>query len=190
MLDQAASRTGQLHHELRRMPLFRQLAPMEAGIGWPIPVRHRPGWRGHTSIYVRIPLFGFGSRAGQTRLYPPFAIITLAWPAPGRRPRPLEYADLRFTRKWAKSGTPEPVGTFPHDAVRGTVADYLTARGRLFELYDEMMDALQEEKPFTEPSYGEFRSLLRTLMEPSLESYYRELAPGFCREFLGPDGGG
>jgi hypothetical protein len=189
MPDKESSRIGQLYHDLRRMPIFRQLAPMEAGIGWPIPVRHRPGWHDRTSIYVRIPLYGFGPQAGQTRLYPPFAVMTLAWPALGSRPRPLEYADLRFTQKWAKRGAPAPVGTFPHDAVRGTVADYVNVRRRLCELYDEMLDALQEEKPFTEPSYGEFGALLRTLMEPSLERYYRQMAPGFCREFLGPGDG-
>ena len=182
------SRTAQLCHDLRRMPLFRQLAPMEAGIGWPIPVRHRPGWRSATSVYVRMPLFGFQPRAGEVRLYPPFAVITLAWAGPDGRPRPLEYADLRFTRPWAVSGSPEPAGTFPHPAVRGTVAEYLAHRDRLFGLYDELLDTLHDGAPFSGPSYREFSQLLRMLMEPSLERYYRSLAPGFFQEFLGhPD---
>jgi hypothetical protein len=186
MADQIpGSRTARLHHDLRRMPLFRQLAPMEAGIGWPIPVRHRPGWSGRTSVYVRLPLFGFGRQAGQTRLYPPFAIITMAWPESASKPRPLEYSDLRFTRKWAVGGSTEPVGTFPHDAVRGPVVDYLAARDRLFALYDEMLDALAAERPFGESASHEFAALLRRLMEPSLESYYQDLAPRFCQQFLG-----
>jgi hypothetical protein len=183
----ADSRTARLFHDLRRMPLFRHLAPMEAMIGWPFPVRHRPGRPGPTSMYVRLPLYGSGRQAGQTRLYPPFAVITLAWPDLGSKPRPLDYADLRFTQKWARTSPVQPVGTFPHDAVRGTVVDYLARRDRLFELYDVLMDALQEEKPFINPAYGEFVTLLRTFMEPSLERYYRDLAPGFCRQFLGGD---
>jgi hypothetical protein len=181
-----ASRTGQLHRGLRQMSLFRHMAPMEALIGWPIPVRHRPASAGGpTAMYLRLPLYGWAQQDGQTRLYPPFAVITLAWPGPGARPRPLDYADLRFTQAWARNAARDPVGTFPHDAVRGTVADYLARRDRLFELYDEMMDALQEHKPFPGPACDEFAGLLRTLMEPALEGYYRDLAPGFCRQFLG-----
>jgi hypothetical protein len=179
------SRTAGLYHDLRRMPLFRQLAPMEAGIGWPIPVRHRPGWRSATSVYVRLPLFGFRPRAGEVRLYPPFAVITLAWASQATRPRPLEYADLRFAHPWAVNGSPEPVGTFPHPAVRGTVAEYLAHRDRLFGLYDELLDGLQAGVPFRGPAYQDFGELLRMLMEPSMERYYRSLAPKFCQEFLG-----
>jgi hypothetical protein len=180
-----ASRTGQICHDLRRMPLFRQLAPMEAGIGWPIPIRHRLAGNSGNSVYLRIPLYGFESRGGRVRLYPPFAVITLAWVAPGRRPRPLEYADLRFTRPWAVNGSPAAVGDFPHAAVRGTVAEYLAQRNRLFALYDELLDTLREGAPFADPSYGEFAALFRVLMEPSLVRYYRSLAPKFCQEFLG-----
>jgi hypothetical protein len=180
------SRTARLYHDLRRMPLFRQLAPMEAGIGWPVPVRHRPGWRAATSVYVRMPLFGFHPRAGEVRLYPPFAAITLAWAGSGGRPRPLEYADLRFTQPWAVNGSPEPVGTFPHPAVRGTVDEYLAHRDRLFGLYDELLDALAGNARFDGPSYQDFGELFRLLMEPSMERYYRSLAPKFCEEFLGP----
>jgi hypothetical protein len=81
-------------------------------IGWAMPVRHRPGWPDRTSVYARFPLYGFSQRAGDVKLYPPFALITLTWQPPPGRPRPLEYADLRFTRPWAISGTPKPVGKF------------------------------------------------------------------------------
>ena len=178
------SRTGRLMEDVRRMPLFRQLAPMESGIGWPIAVRHRPGWTGTTAVYMRLPLFGFQQPPDASRptvIYPPFATITLDW-ATGR---PVEYADLRYTRPWAMHGPQGAVGEFPHDAIRGwSAGEYLKSRTRLLELYDVMLDDLRAERPFGERA--EFGELFQTLLDPSLEPYYRALGGRFVEQFLGP----
>src|SRR3712207_2891537 len=69
-----ASRTEALLREVRQTPLFRQLVPMEAGIGWPIPVRRVDG-EGQRRVYLRLPLYGYRPtpvRGQSAILYPPF----------------------------------------------------------------------------------------------------------------------
>ncbi|GGM69966.1 hypothetical protein ACFFX1_07485 [Dactylosporangium sucinum] len=182
MPEPSTTRTGKLLADVRKMPLFRQLAPMESGVGWPIPMRHRPAWHGDTAVFLKLPLYGY-QRAEDGRgasLYPPFATLTVDW-ATGR---PMEYADLRYTRPWDISGRPGAVGTFPHDAVRGSVREYIAAKEALLALYDEMLDALQEGVPFG--AADEFGAALSRLMEPSLLPYYRILGGKFVERFLGP----
>jgi hypothetical protein len=174
MADDPHSRTAALVDGLRRQSLFRQLVPMEAGIGWPIPVRRTPG------IYLRLPLFGMSRTDARTQLSPPFAMITLDFGTG----RPVEYQDFGYTRPWPPAPA-EPVGEFPHDAVRGlTTGDYLKARERLFECYDGLVASLRDGGPFTEAT--EFAELLGRLAEPSLLPYFRALGPKFYERFLGP----
>lgn len=180
MPDISATRTGRLMAEVRAMPLFRQLVPMEAAVGWPIPVRRGAG-TGRFAVYLRLPLYGFRPVGGQdTELFPPFATLTLDW----RSGQPVEYADLRFTRPWPVPERPVPVGAFPHAAVRTSYGEYTADRERLLAGYDEMAGALGEGRAFT--GAEGFSALLRKLMEPGLEPYYRALAPRFLARFLGP----
>lgn len=174
MADESRSRTGRLMQEVRRTPLFHQLVPMEAGIGWPIPVRRRPG------VYLRLPLFGTARHEGRTRLYAPFAVVTLDHATA----RPVEYQHLGFTRPFMPVTPPEPVGEFPHDAVRGTMGDYGKARERLLECYDGLFASLRDDGPFVEAE--EFTELLGRLVEPALLPYFRALGTKFYERFLGP----
>jgi hypothetical protein len=183
--DGPTSRTAGLMEGLRSMPLFRQLVPMEAMIGWPIPVRHNPGWDGRPAVYLKFLLSGNRrpERRGEpTRLLPPFAMITLNW-ATGA---PVEFADLRYSRPWPITFPPPVIGEFPHEAVRGmTAGDYLAARSRLCELYDDLFESLAHGAEFAEAQ--EFGELLGRLAEPGLLPFYRKVAPRFVERFLGPE---
>lgn len=184
------SRTETLMRDLRRMPLYRQLVPMEAGVGWPIPLR-RPGLDGEPVVYLKLPLYGFrpSPRRGQgALLFPPFATVTLRWDTG----RPVEYVDLLFTRPWAMSREVKPVGEFPHDAVRGSRQAYLADRARLLASYDELCERLARREPLSADWASEFSDLLRRLVEPGLEPYFRTLGRSFYERFLGagPDAAG
>ncbi|MFI1682869.1 hypothetical protein [Streptomyces sp. NPDC020607] len=171
--------TADLLERLRRMPLFRQLVPMEAGIGWPVPLRLSRR-SGTPRVCLRLPLFGMRPLSGGgAELFPPFATVTLDR-ATGR---PLEYVDLRLTRPWPAPDDTRPVGVFPHKAVDGTVGDYRAARRELLALYDDLCDSLAAHLPFERED--RFAALLRTLLEPGLEPYYRVLGPDFFTHFLG-----
>jgi len=178
------SQTGTLLHEVRQMPLFRQLVPMEAGIGWPIPVRKLDG-EGRRRVYLRLPMYGYRptpERGQGAILYPPFAVVTLRWDTG----RPVEYLDLAYTQPWPVSAHPEPVGTFPHDAVRGSRGNYIADRERLLWLYDEMAEYLQAGQGFSADWIESFSGLLRRLVEPGLLPYYRILGGKFYDRFLHP----
>ena len=170
------SRTATLMDEIRRTPAFRQLVPQEAGVGWPLPLR-RQG-----TTYLTLPFFGMppSSGAGSTPLYPPFAAMTLEW----RTGRVVAYRHFGFERPWeAPDG---PVGTFPHDAVRGLRrSEYLERRADLLALYDQLFERLEQGTAFDDAWAARFSELLGTLMEPGLLPFYRTLAPGFVGRFLG-----
>jgi len=166
------SRMEAMLAQVRRTSAFRALVPAEAGIGWPIPLRR------HGQVYVLLPLFGqrvTARRGAPVELYPPFATLTLRW----SNAKPVEYVDLRFSRPWPEEQARGPVGTFPHDAVRGPVSDYRRERSRALAMYDELLEHLARDEPVPGEFLDEFAALLRKLMEPGLEPYYRILGPKF-----------
>lgn len=162
--------------KIRRTPLFRELVPMEAGVGWPIPVRKQG------QVYVTFPFFGYSAKGkGETELRPPFATITLDW----NTKRPVEYVNLRFRNPWPEGKWNEPAGTFPHEAIaKKTGEEYLELRTELLGLYDELIAKLAAAEPVPESLDRRFGELLRLLIEPSLVPFYRALGPRFFDHFL------
>lgn len=165
-----------LMEDIRKTPLFRQLIPMEVQSGWPIP--QRKGGK----VYVTLPFFGAHTQGkGQTVLFPPFAKITLDW----SNQMVVEYLNLRYSNPWPEANWQEQVGTFPHPEVaQMTVEEYRAKRRQLLAMYDQILDNLAQGKPFSPEWKGEFSQLLRILMEPSLEPYYRALGAKFFDHFL------
>ena len=171
------SKTEQLMKDIRKTPLFRQLIPQEAGVGWPIPLR-KGG-----KVYVTLPFFGFAptDQKGVTKLFPPFATITLDW----SNQVPVEYVNLRFRNPAPELNWEGEVGTFPHPAVNQiTVGQYQERRRELLGMYDEMLDNLSQNHPFTPEWNQQFSDNLRLLIEPALEPYYRVLGEKFFQRFL------
>ena len=170
------SKTKRLMEVLHKTPMFRQLVPQEAGMGWPIPIRKQG------KVYAILPCFSYiPSEKGKTVLYPPFATITVAW----SNGLPVEYVNLRFQNPWPEGDWERQVGTFPHAAVAGlTVSQYQEKRHALLSMYDEMFAMLAQGSAFPPEWTARFGHLLRALMEPSLEPYYRALRPKFFNRFL------
>lgn len=177
------SRIEQLAIGIRKTPLFRQLVPHEAKVGWPIPFR-KPG-----KVYVALIFFGI-SRApeqGGIQIFPPLSMVTVGW----RTLRPVEYVDLRFRHPWPDDKVEGQVGVFPHQAVRHmTVDDYRHARAGLLAMYDELLASMADGEQLSADWLEEFSRRLRTLMEPGLEPYYRALSPRFFGRFLHDTGAG
>ena len=171
------SKTREFVGKIRKSPVFTSLVALEACTGWPFPVRK------NGRVYVSIPFFGCPRTAGQKEnpLYPPFAVITAQW----SNGLVVEYLNLRFRNPWPEGKWDEQVGTFPHAAVAGlSVSEYTAKREELFAMYDELFDTLEKGGEFNEDWTTRFESLLRLLLEPSLEPYYRALAPKFFDRFL------
>jgi hypothetical protein len=180
--DAPGSRMESLLATVRGMPIFQQLVPAEAGIGWPIPLR-RAG-----QIYVLLPFFGMEPLAtGGATLYRPFATMTLRWPDA----TPVEYASLRFLEPRPESEWNTPIGHFPHAAIEGISRDqYVGLRRELLGLYDRLLETLgAENAPLTREEERAFQRLFRLLFDPALEPFYRTLGPSalgarFCNRFL------
>lgn len=171
------SKTDRLLAGLRRSPIFRQLIPMEAGIGWPIPSRR------NGRVYLTLPFFGFGigaSKGQRIDLRPPFAAITLDWSSG----RPVKYVSFAFESPWPAPATSDAVGSFPHPAVAAlSVARYKELRAELFEHYDELCESLAGNVAFPASRAARFSELLQILVEPSLMPYYRALGTKFFERF-------
>ncbi len=172
------SKMAYVFDNIRKMALFEQLVPPEAGLGWPIPLR-KVG-----QVYITVPFFSKGVVGqGQAVLYPPFATLTLNW----QNLLPMEYVDLRFRNpsegQWEVYN--EQPGAFPHAAVAHlSVQQYLEQCNMLFMMYDELLTALTYGETLSSTWEHSFSTLLRLLMEPSLERYYRILGPEFFGRFL------
>ena len=170
-------KTEQLLQSIRQTPLFRQVIPLEAGIGLPIPLRKEG------KVYAILPCFGFAPTAtkGQTTVFPPFATITVNW----ANQVPVEYVNLRFRNPAPELQWQGQIGIFPHPAVaQMTLGDYKEKRSELLAMYDEMFKTLASDANFSDEWTTRFSVLLRTLMEPPLEPYYRVLGTKFCDRFL------
>ena len=168
-------KTELLLKNVRKMPIFRQLIPQESGVGWPIPLR-KDG-----KVYITLPFYGCTPQKGQTLLFPPFATLTLNW----ANLIPVEYVNLRFRNPAPNLNWEGQIGTFPHPAIAQiTRGEYLDKRRELLGMYDEMLDSLSQNNPFTPEWNQHFSQNLRLLIEPSLEPYYRVLGEKFFQRFL------
>ncbi|ACK70843.1 conserved hypothetical protein [Gloeothece citriformis PCC 7424] len=164
-----------LMQDVRKMPLFRQLVPLEAGVGWPIPLRK------DSKVYITLPFYGCTPQKGQTLLFPPFATLTLNW----ANLIPVEYVNLRFRNPAPDLKWEGQVGIFPHAAVKQiTIKEYKEKRQELLSMYDEMFNSLTGGIPFSSEWCARFSQLLRLLIEPCLEPYYRILGEKFFARFL------
>jgi hypothetical protein len=166
----------QLMQDIRKTPIFRQLIPMEAQIGWPIPLR-REG-----KVYVTLPFFGSSTKTpGKTILFPPFAKMTLEWSTL----LIVEYVNFRFQNPFSEVKWEQPIGTFPHPAVTNmTVEEYQAKRHELLIMYDEMLEHLLKGQNLSPDWNQKFSQILRLMMEPDLETYYQALGAKFFGRFL------
>jgi len=165
---QTVPRSEAILKRARHTDTFRELAPGTA-------VKLVRG-----QVFLSVPLFDQQRRPdGAVNLYPPFATLTLGW-AP---PRIAAYLDLATEGSWT-ADISSPAGTFPHPELGGSEHGYLTMRRQLFTCYDAVCAALSDGR---EPSYdaaAELSRLLRVLLEPALEPYYRALEPEFFGRYL------
>jgi hypothetical protein len=65
-----------------------------------------------------------------------------------------------------------------------TLGEYKEKRSELLAMYDEMFKTLASDANFSDEWITRFSVLLRTLIEPPLEPYYRVLGAKFCDRFL------
>jgi hypothetical protein len=175
------SQTENLLQVVRKTPIFRQLVPHEAATGYPIPLRL------NNKVYCILLFYGVGQnrKPGQTLIYPPLATLTLEW----KTQLIVEYVNLRFRSPVSIEAPDQAIGKFPHQTIESlTLEQYRNMRQTIFTLYDDLFERLSTGANFDPKWREEFRHLLRLLLEPPLEPFYRALAPKFFDHFLSQEG--
>jgi hypothetical protein len=158
--------------KIRQSSVFRNLVPMQAGTGWPVPIRKRG------KMYLCIPYFGLQQGKGKqpVLIYPPFATITVSWP----KLLIVEYVNLRWRNLWSEKQLANPAGIFPHPAVAGVkLEEYNDMRQRLMAYIEAMLNSTIDKT-----GLQEFSKIFHVMMEPSLLPYYRKLFPKYYGHFL------
>ncbi|MCX7745509.1 MAG: hypothetical protein N2645_01265 [Clostridia bacterium] len=173
---QNLTKIEQLIKQTRNSEIFRKNVPMEASTGFPIPLRKA----GQT--FIILPYFTLIRKMNEGIFaFPITSAITIEWPT-GKL---VNYQDLRKVETWKGVVWDRPVGKIPHEAIVGlTYRDVMEKRKELMSMYDQMFDKLTEGSAFSPEWEERFSSLLRLLMEPFLEKYYRAISPKFFEYFL------
>jgi hypothetical protein len=162
----------ELYRQTRNHPVCQQSVPLESTLSLPVPdIRHG-------RAYLRFFVYQRGRASkGQPRpVYRPFIRLSIEFPS-GRL---VEFNDLLFIEGAPATPISEQVGEVVDFAVEGhTFADIVTARKRLFEITETVLQLLQQEKsPIdVESTLMEYRGLLDRLVEPGLYPYYHSLNP-------------
>lgn len=165
----------QLINNLRKTSLFKQVVPMEAAAGWPVPVVE------NNEAYVLVPFYGSSVQGkGRTVIYPPVCYITVKW----SNKTIVEYVNLRYRNNLPEGKWNSPAGQFPHEAVsKMTVREYKEKKQQLMEAYDRLFDGI-DSKAASLDDKG-FKELITVLMEPALLPFYRSFNPVFFKRYFG-----
>lgn len=166
----------ELIKSIRNMPIFRQLVPMEAVSGWPVPIKR------NGRVYVTIPFHGAQNKEkGKTILYAPFALITVDYCTK----MVVEYVNTRYKNSWTEGNWKTAVGYFPHEEItKMTIREYKEQKKELMYLYDIIIKCLLEGINLDVKVDKKFSELLGILMEPSLKPFYSSISPKFFGHFL------
>ncbi|HEY8986341.1 MAG TPA: hypothetical protein VIU15_43060 [Streptomyces sp.] len=181
-----APRSQRLLAELRRSALFRSVVPLEAELGWPVPMLR--GTADVPRVYLTVVAFRTrprqGGKGGGLEVLPPFAHLTVGWPAG----EVAAFADHRFESPWpGPVDVQRAVGAFPHPGLPRDAASYRQARTTAFGFYDELCEALAAGRVLPGAWWGRFADCLAPLLEPGLVPFYRVLGPKFLARILPAD---
>lgn len=95
------------------------------------------------------------------------------------------YQDLAVDPKFVRVDFEKPIGLFRHDAVKNySQREYNELRDKLFSMYDKMIEALLEDKEYSEEDDKNFEELLKIMIEPSLKPIYKALDEDFYYKYL------
>lgn len=162
--------------EFNRSELRHSMVPMELASGW--PSIHRMG----KTLCITIPYFSRGVvEGGKIALKPISCSVTL----PVRNPKVLmDFTIYTYRRDWDDIDFEKPAGFFPHEALAGVKrSEYNAMCDQLFGYYDEMVDAVLNNRPFDRQD--EMSQLFKKLMEPCHYPQYLRINKKFYSNICG-----
>ncbi len=152
---------------------------MPMGYSYGIPVLEvRNGYLCMTVPYLKYHVTG---EVDKTLVYPARNTITISLPDE----KIVAFEDLRFNPRFAKVNFSMPVGLFRPDKLKEiNKKQYEALKNELYSLYDKLIDALINDKPFSEEDNARLGELLKLLVEPCLYPIYRALDLDFYNKYL------
>lgn len=174
--DNNLTTVEKLMKDIRRTPICRQLIPMEANTGWPIPSKK------NGRVYITLPYYGAQIKEkGKTILYPPLALLTVDC----QTMTVVNYVNTRYTNPWPEGNWQEPAGYFPHEAIRTmSISEYKDKKHQIMGLYDILIRCLIDGKNLDREADDKLSKLLILMMEPDLKPFYKSISPGFFGHYL------
>ncbi|MBQ7528832.1 hypothetical protein IJT10_02870 [bacterium] len=153
------------------------LVPMGYTAG--LPILHVVGQR--TALILPYLRYKITGRVDKTLVFPPRYIFTVEIPSG----IVVAFEDLCWQKRFAKVNFSKPVGIFRHEAIRDMdKGEYKQKRLELLDLADSLLASARcGERPLAREEEN-FRKIYNILLEPSLEKFYRVIAPDFFRNYL------
>ena len=95
------------------------------------------------------------------------------------------FEDLSFRTEYAKVDFSNPIGKFRHEAIKHLdKRSYKNLRSELYAEYDKIINSLTNGDLYETKDEIRFKSLFNTLLEPSLQSFYKALDIDFTNKYL------
>lgn len=173
------SRVEFLIDAARRSGLGREVIPIEAIAGWPhLILRGKP----EKKVVLSIPFMtSWGVSVGNTMLFAPTHVFQLEW----ETGKLVRYFRPESEELWSAELLESPIATFPHESLRAmTVSDYRALRQEAYEGYAQVAKAMASGGHISKTGVERFREVMRQLVEPSMEPFYRKMGPIFFDRFL------
>ena len=135
------------------------------------------------NLCMKIPFLKYKvtGEIDKTFVYPTRYVATVTVP----EEQVVAFEDLSLLDSFAQVSFSEPIGTFRHEAVKDLDKPaYDNLRSTLYEEYDKIVESLINRKEYSTNDETKFRSLLNTILEPSLRPFYKAIDKDFANKYI------
>lgn len=135
------------------------------------------------NLCMKIPFLKYKvtGEIDKTFVYPTKYVATVTIP----ENQVVAFEDLSLKETFAKVSFSAPIGTFRHEAVKDLdKTAYDNLRSTLYEEYDKIVESLINGKEYSSNDEIKFRSLLNTILEPSLRPFYKAIDNDFANKYI------
>ncbi len=135
------------------------------------------------NLCMKVPFLKYKvtGEVDKTFVYPVRYVVTVAVP----EEQMVGFEDLSLKEAFAQVKFSDPVGTFRHDAIKHLdKSAYENLRSSLFAEYDKIVESLCKGQAYTAGDEAKFKSLLNTILEPSLRPFYKAIDTTFANKYI------
>lgn len=117
----------------------------------------------------------------KTFVYPTKFVVTIAIPEQVI----VKIEDLAYDKSFSSVEFNNPVGLFRHDAIKDLdKRTYTNMRKELYAEYDRIINHLTSNGTYETNDELRFKSLLNTILEPSLHPFYQAIDSEFSNKYI------